>query len=184
MKAWRVLLRLSTQLFEAGEIQAIDSTNIAHRSSSWNYTKRVEDTFEPVKTTLLVDVDSRAILDVYCAKTLPHDTQIAWQVLTRNIGKLNTVVADKGFDWDDLRHKLRDEGIRPVIKHREFYSLDAAHNARIDDRTYHQRSIVEAIFFALRKRFGSVITVRTWFGQFREIVLKATVRNIEQSLTV
>lgn len=129
-------------------------------------------------------LEAGTILDVYCAKTLPPDTQIAWQGLTRNLGKLETVVADKGFDWDDLRHKLRDEGIRPVIKHREFYSLDAAHNARIDDKTYHQRSIVEAIFFALRKRFGSVSKARTWFGQFREIVLKAAVRNIEQSLTV
>jgi IS5 family transposase len=114
---------------------------------------------------------------------LPHDTQIAWQVLTRNLDRLGTVVADKGFDWDKLRHKLREEGIRPVIKHREFYSLDAAHNARIDDKTYHQRSIVESIFFALRKRFGSMVKARTWFGQFREIVLKAAVRNIEQSLT-
>lgn len=78
---------------------------------------------------------------------------------------------------------LREEGIRPVIKHREFYSLDAAHNVRIDDETYHQMSIAESTFFALRKRFGLTIKARTWFGQFREIVLKAAVRNIEQSLT-
>ncbi len=77
---------------------------------------------------------------------------------------------------------LRNEGIRPVIKHREFYSLDAAHNARIDDETYHQRSIAESIFFALRKRFGSTLKTRTWFGQFRELVLKSAVKNIEQSL--
>jgi IS5 family transposase len=111
----------------------------------------------------------------------PHDTHVAWQDLTRNISKLDTVVANKGFDWDDLRHKLREEGIRPVIKHREFYSLDAAHNARIADKTYHRRSIAESIFFALRERFGSTIRARTWFGQFRELVLKAAVKNIEQS---
>ena len=183
MRVWRVLLRLSANLFDTGEIQAIDSTSLAHRSSSWNYAKRVEDTFASVKTTLLVDCSSGAILDLHCSKNLPHDTQIAWQVLTRNLQQLETVVADKGFDWDDLRQKLREEGIRPVIKHREFYSLDAAHNAKIDDETYHQRSIAESIFFAIRKRFGSVIRARTWFGQFREIVLKAAVRNIERSLT-
>jgi len=183
MRVWRVLLRLSVNLFDTGEIQAIDSTSLAHRSSSHNYAKRVKGTFESVKTTLLVDCSTRAILDVHCSMNLPHDTQIAWQVLTRNLDQLGTVVADKGFDWDKLRHKLREEGIRPVIKHREFYSLDAAHNVRIDDETYHQRSIVESIFFALRQRFGLTIKARTWFGQFREIVLKAAVRNIEQSLT-
>jgi IS5 family transposase len=78
---------------------------------------------------------------------------------------------------------LREEGIRPLIKHREFHSLDAAHNARIDDGTYHRRSVVESMFFALRKRFGSTIKTRTWFSQFREIVLKATIRNIHQGLT-
>lgn len=30
---------------------------------------------------------------------------------------------------DDLCQKLREESVKPVIKHREFYSLDAAHNA-------------------------------------------------------
>ena len=108
---------------------------------------------------------------------------MAWQVLTRNLDRLETVVADKGFDWADLRHKLREEGTRPVIKHREFSSLDAAHNARIDDTTCHQGSIAEAVFFALRERFDGVLRARIWFGQFREVVLKSAVRNIEQSLT-
>lgn len=163
-------------------MQAIDSTSLAHRSSSRNYAKRVEDTFESVKTTILLDYSSRAILDVHCSMNLPHDTQIARKVLTRNLGDLETVVADKGFDWDELRHTLRNAGIRPVIKHREFYSLDAAHNARINDGTYHRRSVFESIFFALRERFGAVLKARTWFGQFREIVLKTAVRNVEISL--
>lgn len=183
MAVWRVLLRLSAALYDFGEIQAIDSTSFAYRSSSRNYAKRVEDTFESVKITPLIDCASGAILDVHCSMNLPHDTQIGWQVHTRNLDQLETVAADKGFDWDKLRHRLRDEGIRPVIKHREFYSLDAAHNARIDDATYHRRSIVEALFFALRKRFGRTLRVRTWFGQFREVVLKLAVRNIEHAIS-
>jgi len=182
MRIWRVLLRLSASPHEFDDVQAIDSTSLAYRSSSYNYAKRVKNTFEPVKTTLLVDCESGAILDVHCSMNLLHDTQIAWQMLTRNLDQVQTVVADKGFDWDDLRHKLREEGIRPVIKHREFYSLDAAHNARIDDDVCHRRSIVEAIFFSLRKRFGSTTRARTWFGQFREIVLKAAVRNLERAV--
>lgn len=176
------MLQQSGKLFDIGEVQAIDSTGLAHRSSSQNYAKRVEDTFESVKTTILLDCSSRAILDVHCSMNLPHDTQIARTVLTRNLGDLETVVADKGFDWDELRHSLRNAGVRPVIKHREFYSLDAAHNARINGGTYHRRSIVESIFFALRERFGAVLEARTWYGQFRVIVLKVGVRTVEVSL--
>lgn len=183
MSAWRNLLQLSADLFEPGDIQAIDSTSLAYCVASRNFAKRVGDTHASVKTTTLVDCDTGAILDVHCSMNLPHDTQIAWQLLTRNLNKLGTVVADKGFDWDDLRQMLREHGIRPVIKQREFYSLDAAHNALIDDETYHLRSIVESIFFAIRERFGMKLKAKTWFGPFREIVLKAAVRNLELSLT-
>lgn len=65
---------------------------------------------------------------------------------TRNLGKLETVVADKGYDWDALRQGFRNANVRPVIKHREFYPLDKAHNARHDEDTYHRRSLIEAIF--------------------------------------
>ena len=109
----------------------------------------------------------------------PHDTQVRRQVLTRNLNRLQTVTADKGYDWDDLRKELREADVRPVIKHREFYQLDMAHNARHNADTYHQRSIIEAIFFALKQRYGDTLRARTRFGQFRELVLKAAVRNNE-----
>lgn len=41
--------------------------------------------------------------------------------------------------------------------------------------------IIEAIFFALKHRFGETLRSRTWFGQFREFALKAAVRTIEQT---
>lgn len=77
MRIWRILLQSSASLRKCGEVQAIDSTSLAYRSSSHNYAKRVKDTFESVKTTLLVDCNSGAILDVHCSMNLPHDTQIA-----------------------------------------------------------------------------------------------------------
>jgi IS5 family transposase len=69
-----------------------------------------------------------------------------------------------------------------VIKHREFYPLDMAHNARHDDDIYYRRSVAEADFFALKQRYGDTLRARTWFRQFRELVLKATVRNVELAL--
>lgn len=182
MRIWRVLLRLSASLHEFGEVQAIDATGFQRHQASRHYVLRVGYNFDDIKTTALIDCASTAVLDLHFSMKQPHDTQIGRQVLTRNLAKLNTVVADKGYDWDDLRQELRDADVRPVIKHREFYPLDMAHNARHDETVYHRRSIVESVFFALKRRFGETLRARTWFGQFRELVLKAAVRNVEQAV--
>jgi len=58
------------------------------------------------------------------------------RVARRNAGDLRLLIADKGYDWGDLRSYLRVNDVRPLIKHREFTSLDAAHNARMDANLY------------------------------------------------
>jgi len=57
-----------------------------------------------------------------------------------------------------------------------------AHNACHVDDVYHQQSVVEAVFFALKQRYGDTLRARTWFGQFREIVLKTAERNVKFAL--
>ena len=116
--------------------------------------------------------------------TQPHDLQVGWQVLKRNLDKLSTITADKKCDWWLLRNKLRAENVKPLIRYREFGWEGVAENTLMDDKTYHQRSNVEAAFFALRERFGVTLRARTWFGQFRELVLKCAVRNVELAVKV
>ncbi|AEM59490.1 hypothetical protein HISP_19965 (plasmid) [Haloarcula hispanica N601] len=54
-----------------------------------------------------------------------------------------------------------------------------ARTARHDDDTDHRRSLVEAVVFSLKQRYGDTLRTRTWFAQIRELVLRATLRNIE-----
>jgi IS5 family transposase len=179
MRVWRVLLRLSADLHEFGELQAIDATCLDRIAASQHFAERTDYVFEDVKTTALVDCSTGVILDIHCSVKQRHDTQIGWQVLNRNLSNLETILADKGYDWELLRHKLHVEGVETVIKHREHGDLDVAHNALIDDNIYHQRSLIESTFFALKRRYGESLRSRTWYGQFREIVLKSAIRNIE-----
>ena len=183
MAVWRALLRLSTTGCDTGSVQAIDATGFDRHRASQHYATRTGYTYQAVKTTALVDCDTGPILDIHCSMTHPHDTQIGEQVLKRNLDRLDTLVADKGYDSAKLREYLRDNGVRPVIKHREFTSLDAAHNARIDDDIYHQRPVVESVFHAIKQRFGATLRARTWFGQFRELVLKAAILNITTAIS-
>jgi len=183
MPLWRDVLRLSAELHDTGEIQAIDATGMDRIAASQHYAKRTNYTFKAVKTTALIDCKTGAILDIHCSMKQPHDSQIAWQLLTRNLDKLTVLTADKGYDWELLRRKLRSEGVKPVIKHREFGWHGVANNVLLDDTTYHQRSNIEATFFALRRKYGEIVRARTWFGQFRELVLKCAVRNVELALS-
>lgn len=179
MRVWRVLLRLSTDFHDISEYQAIDATCIDRISASHHYAKRTDYTFEDVKTTALIDCSTGAFLDIHCSMKKRDDTQIGLQVLRRNLDDLNTILADKGYDWDLLRLILHIEGVDTEIKHKEHGHLDVAHNALIDDNIYKKRSSIESTFSALKQKYGHSIRSRTWYGQYREITLRAAIYNIE-----
>lgn len=105
-----------------------------------------------MKTTLLIDCQCGAVLNLHCTTSRKHDTKIGWQALTRYLDRLNTITADNGYDWDNFRPELRENHVRPVIKHREFNNLDKAHNAGLTDDVYHQRSVLECSFRVIKKR--------------------------------
>jgi IS5 family transposase len=184
MKRWRAILDASAELYELGDVQAIDATGVDRVQASQRYAKRTDYTFEAVKTTLLIDCETSAILDIHCSTKQPHDTQVGWQVLVRNIKKLTAVAADKGYDWEVLRTRLRAESVTPLILQRGPGFRGWARNLLIHDRVYNQRSNTESVFFGLRQRYGEPLWARAWFGQFRELVMKSTVRNVERAIEV
>jgi len=122
--------------------------------------------------TLLVNTAHDAVMDLYCSTKRPDSRTIGPHVALRNASDLVTLAADSGYEDMSFRGNLRTEDIRPLIKHRVFAPYDHAHNARIDDDRYNQRSVCETV--------KSVIK-RVWYRQFREITLVATVYNVEQT---
>jgi len=182
MKRWRAILDYSVEPYDLGEVQAIDATGVDRIQASQHYAKRTDYTFEAVKTSVLIDCRTSAILDIHCSMKQPHDTQVGLQVVVRNLDDLSAVAADKGYDWDVLRTRLQAEGIKPLIPTRVKDLMGYAQNLLIEDREYHLRSNAESVFFGLRRRYGDTLWSRTWFGQFRELVMKCAVRNIERTI--
>ncbi len=130
MKVWRVLLRLSAQLHDTADHAAMDATFFERETASKHYCHRTNYRVQTLKTTALVDTKTQAVLDVHCTTEKRHDTQIGWQLALRNAGEIASLAADKGCDWQQLREKLREEDVRPLIKHREFRPIDCARYAR------------------------------------------------------
>jgi len=73
MPLWRELLRLSAELHDTGEIQAIDATGMDRVAAGQHYTKRTNYTFKAVKTTALIDRQTDVILDIHCSMKQLHD---------------------------------------------------------------------------------------------------------------
>ncbi len=120
---------------------------------------------------MLVDTNTQAVLDVHCTTGKRHDTQIGWQL-----------AADKGYDWQQLREKLREKDVRPLIKHREFRPIDCAHNAHIDGSLYGQRAQSETVFSTIKRTPGHAVRARAWYREFQEIVLMCAVYNIKRAV--
>lgn len=79
-----------------------------------------------------------------------------------------------------FREELRAENVRSLIKHRAFAPADYAHNARIDDNRYNQRSICETVNSVITRSYGSAVRALAWYHQFREIVLLFAPNNLRK----
>lgn len=114
-----------------------------------------------LKTTLLVDCKTGVIFHVHCSTNKPHDAPTGEQALKRNLDKLDVIADDNRDGVNSLRSVLRENDIRPQIKHRGFRSVRTAQNARLDEDLYNQRHIVEAVFRVLRKKYGASLWSRS-----------------------
>ena len=183
MSLCRVLLRQSAQLHDPSEHAALDATFYERDRASRHYCHRTNYRVQTLKVTKLVDTESQAVLDVHCSTTLEgSDADLCKQIARRNAGDLQTLAADKGYDKKALRERLRELGIRPLIKHRIFAPYDHAHNARIDEHLYAQRSMTETVNSAVKRSLGYAVRARDWYREFREIVLMCVVYNIKRSV--
>jgi IS5 family transposase len=183
MSLCRVLLRQSAQLHDPSERAALDATFYERDRASRHYCHRTNYRVQTLKVTKLVDTESQAVLDVHCSTTLEgSDADLCEQIARRNAGDLRTLAADKGYDKNALRERLRELEIRPLIKHCVRAPYDHAHNARIDENLYAQRSMTETVNSAIKRSLGYAVRARTWFREFREIALMCVVYNIKRAV--
>ena len=182
MAVWRVLLNLSVSLLPTNGVAAIDASGFDRTHVSKHYTERAKLTIQQLKVTLLVDTRSNAILDLHITTTRKHDTQITPSLINRNATEVDVLLGDKGYDDQQIRAMARENGIRPLIKHREFSSLQKAWNARLDTELYGQRSQSETVNSRLKRKYGVFVRSRRWWKQFREFALVCLVHNLDRAL--
>ena len=140
MAVWRVPLNLSIELPPTNGVVGIDASGFDRSHVLKHYTKRTKLTIQQVEVTLLIDTRSNAIIDLQMTTTRKHDSQIAPLLIKRNTDEVEILLGDKGYDDQKIRALAREDGVRPVIKHREFSPLYKTWNARLDANLYVQRT--------------------------------------------
>ncbi|EMA48632.1 transposase (ISH1) [Halococcus salifodinae DSM 8989] len=176
----RLLRRSAEQAGWSGEA-AIDASGFQRDQTSHHYRNRADYSFQSLKTTTLIDMNSLAIRDVHCTTRKSWDGHIGMQVFRQNAEDLRILAADVNYSWSDLREECRGESTRPLIKHKEHTPLKKAHNARMDADDYHQRWMSETGFSLLKEDDGEKLRSRSWHGQFRELTRKCIVHNLSQA---
>lgn len=149
----------------------MDSTFFTRQQASSHYLKRVERSVETLKITFLIDTADQAILDVHCSAKWPNDAIIGPKITLRNTEKLTSLAADKGYDSAAFRRQLREQGVRPLVKHRLYQPIYHAHNARMDADRYNQRSLTETVNSAIKRSIIDFVTSRVWYANFAKLSL-------------
>ncbi len=178
MQQLRRLLRETAEQAGVSGRASIDASGFQRDQTSSHYRKRADYSFQAMKTTLLVDTESLAVRDAHFTTRKSYDGHIGLQVFRRNAEDLRELLADKMYSWQPLRDTCRERSTRPVIKHKELSSLKKAHNARINDGVYNQRSMSETVFAMLKTDNGGSLRSRSWHGQFRELTRKCILHNL------
>jgi transposase len=110
-----------------------------------------------------------------------HDIKDAAYLVKRLPKTLKKLVADAAYDSEKFYKVLWDRGIMPVVKQRK--------NARrgfvrkkvkryFNKKVYNRRSIVESVFFSIKRKFGASVSSVKFSSQKIEIYCRAIAHNI------
>jgi len=99
MRELRRLLLLSAEQAGWTGAGAIDSSGFQRDQTSYHYRNRANYSLEKMKTTILIDMNTLAIKDVYFTTRKTWDGHIGMQVFRRNAEDLEVLTADSNFSW-------------------------------------------------------------------------------------
>jgi transposase len=171
---------------------SIDSTGFSLDVSSYHYSsriKRVERNRGYVKTTLAIDTRTQCVAAAKIRLKRRHDIVDAIPILkkSRLLGKILTVVADRGYDSEELmqyiEHEIQAKTVialkylkKPLKRTRG--EIRKRLKKAFPQEEYHQRSKSETVNSTIKRRYDSTIRARKNHTQRQEVLLKILTHNL------
>jgi len=177
-------LALASAGQEACEIAAIDGTTISRSNPSQHYMNKIgtDLTFaRPIQNVIMIDVKRRKFLS-WRVRAKPRGEKCDVKYLIKHSPALpELVLMDKGFDSEPLHNYLRERGIysiSPVRKNCKRGRYRKQLRDCFDWTVYWQRNLVECLFSAIKRLFGSHTRARTARTQRAELNSRFIAYNI------
>ena len=197
MKYLRRMMKRVVGRFSKRLIAAADSSGIGTKNTSVWFDIRIgrkSKRKDCIKLHIIIDVENGYILDYHLTAGTANDCPILKKLL-RNITDLLKFVADSGYLSRENTILIGERNGTPYIMPKK-NSTAKPHGSsewklmvkawKEDEngfkQEYHCRSIVEAVFSAIKKRFGSTVrSIKKWY-QRRETAIKVLCYNIKEYL--
>ena len=194
MKTIRQLFKLLKP--QKSTLTAIDGTGFDSWQRSRHYEKRANEIGDLphmiyAKADLFIDVKTRKVLDFNLNFTRIHDVKVAEKIFKRINLKGKIILADRGYDSEHLHEIIRNKGgilYAPVRKMDKkafkrkkpggFYRRKCIELPEY----YHQRSIIEAINFSIKKKQITSLLSKKKYMQKREFGWHMIVYNLRIEL--
>ena len=184
---WQKLLSITTNTNP--NIIAIDGSGMSRPLPSPYYYRRIDKPYPveiPLKLSISVDTKSKKIQSLRLRARRAHDIKDAKYLIKRLPFKPKKIVADKGYDAEWLHRICHSFGIKAVIPMRDYgtkkiyrgKSFRKISNKNFNLRTYHRREMVESVFSAIKRKFGSSVSSVKFSAQRAEMYCRAITHNI------
>jgi IS5 family transposase len=182
---------------------AIDSTGVkvTNRGEWIRHKWKVKRGY--LKIHIAVDIKKKRILSLHVTSEQVHDGKVLPKLVDDITIKQNkvveTAVMDGSYDSNENFQFLSFKGIHPAIKVRKNSRCRKTNhylrNKNVqsqktnlqqwkDSVNYGQRWIVETVFSCIKRMFGEYVTAIRFENMIKEIILKASLYNWFQSITV
>ena len=182
---------------------AIDSTGIkvTNRGEWIRHKWNVKRGY--LKIHVAVDIKKKRILSLIVTSEQVHDSQILpaliEDITIKQNKEIDMTIADGSYDNNKIFQFLSFNNINPAIKVRK-NSVCSKSNHHIRNQTvkiqktdlvkwkdsmkYGQRWIAETVFSCIKRMFGEYVTAIKFENMVREMILKASLYNLFQRITL
>ena len=180
---WQSLLAATIET-ELVEVAAADGTGFSRTNPSHYFLKRIDrdgPIGRPVQAITLVDVNNRKFLSGNFYAKPRHEAQRIPYLHQKSPATPDILLMDKAFDAEWLHQWLDENGtfaIAPVRKGCRRGKHRKLMRDCFDWNLYWQRNIVESLFSALKRLFGSTISSKHIKTQTAELFCRLIAYNI------
>ena len=179
---WKLIL--AHTVCEPIPVAAIDGTCLQRSNPSSHYLKRIdrgEKTQIPVQLNVMVDVLRRKFVSIRHHASRAGEQKDVKYLINQSPEKIDLILMDKGYDSEKLHKLIREKGmlsIAPVKKNWKRGQLRKQLRDCFDYVIYWQRNLIESLFSALKRLFGSHLRGLTSRTQRAEIYMRMIAYNI------